>query len=781
MLKANRTYFVLLSVFAFSFVYRLLLMLWEGFPPGADIGLHNSVIYSITGSGNVNFFYNAYHMGGGISLTFPGYHIFASSIMLVTGLPEYVAHSAIVSLFSSLVVLIGYLITRRVWSESAAVIVAFLAAISRFDIEMLMWGGYPNVITLLLIPLTFYLYLKKDSISTVPFLVSTSILAGSIFLTHSLSAAMYIAITTVVVLFVLAKPKTFGTKRKICLYWFLPIIFGALLFFPFIVQAVPEYLSNNSSLSSDSPSSMAIKVATIATQQLPLSLVLPLFGVLAGFLVFSKKYAGRFLALPTFLLSVWTFVPLVLSQTYLIGFPIDYNRFLYFLILPFIIFIAVLIEHGSSFFAAFASNYQRFSNQTQKIKKGVNKSIAKLSSNQARGGIYAGFIMFLLMFSFIVIPIFMSPVYYNCGQTIQSFYQLMDSQLWDAIQWIKNNSSVDSVFVSDALYGWWLGGFTQRRTYSAVDPQYLTINGEYEKSLFAKSLLDTDYLVDNGLIQVREDGGYIARHNPEIVAKLNWTYFPVSFFVFASNETKIYYSVDGDDRSSSLDTLKVKDMSMENDMQHVTITITRGNDYFNYTQQTTVNKGLRLVDLTTTIDSTVPDVSMDRLIIDVQSKVNQTIPYDNNRTIGLFDEPMKIFAQLIFNSNQPATPVILENGTQHRIHLDYNLNGKTNSEIEISASAYSVSDDLNIYKNSNTKNTFLGTQMTNNLNPNQTPDDTKDWEQVFNYRVEMQNYAISYIACRNPEMFPKFLKDASFSLAFINSEVAIFRVNSNFN
>ena len=375
----------------------------------------------------------------------------------------------------------------------------------------------------------------------------------------------------------------------------------------------------------------------------------------------------------------------------------------------------------------------------------------------------------------------MSPVYYNCGQTIQSFYQLMDSQLWDAIQWIKNNSSVDSVFVSDALYGWWLGGFTQRRTYSAVDPQYLTINGEYEKSLFAKSLLDTDYLVDNGLIQVREDGGYIARHNPEIVAKLNWTYFPVSFFVFASNETKIYYSVDGDDRSSSLDTLKVKDMSMENDMQHVTITITRGNDYFNYTQQTTVNKGLRLVDLTTTIDSTVPDVSMDRLIIDVQSKVNQTIPYDNNRTIGLFDEPMKIFAQLIFNSNQPATPVILENGTQHRIHLDYNLNGKTNSEIEISASAYSVSDDLNIYKNSNTKNTFLGTQMTNNLNPNQTPDDTKDWEQVFNYRVEMQNYAISYIACRNPEMFPKFLKDASFSLAFINSEVAIFRVNSNFN
>ncbi len=85
MLKANRTYLLLLLIFTFSFIYRMLLMLWDTFPSGADIGLHNSVIYSITGSGNANFFYNFYQMGGGISLTFPGYHIFTSSIMLMTG------------------------------------------------------------------------------------------------------------------------------------------------------------------------------------------------------------------------------------------------------------------------------------------------------------------------------------------------------------------------------------------------------------------------------------------------------------------------------------------------------------------------------------------------------------------------------------------------------------------------------------------------------------------------------------------------------------------------
>ncbi len=754
-------------------------MLWEGFPPGADIGLHNSVIHSIMGSGNVNFFNNFYHMGGGVSLTFPGYHIFASATILMTGLPEYIAQTVIVSLFSSLVVLVGYLITRSVWSQPAALIVAFLAAISRFDIEMLMWGGYPNVITLLLIPLTFYLYLMKNKFSVTPFLFSTSILAGSIFLTHSLSAAMYAAITICVVIFILAKPKLFGTTRKTTLYWFLPIVLGVLIFLPFIIQAVPEYLTNNSSLSFDSRSSIAIKVATVATQQLPLSLVLPLFGVLAGFLIFSKKYAGKFLALPTVLLSAWIFLPLILTQTYLIGFPIDYNRFLYFLILPLIIFIAVLIEHGSSFFAHIIGRYQSISNQAQKIKKNAVNKIVKLSVFQSHPNLYAGFILFFLLFSFIALPIFMSPVYYNGGQTIQSFYQLMDNQLWDAIQWIKTNTSSNSVFVSDALYGWWLGGFAQRRTYSAVDPQYLTINGEYNRSLFAKSLLDTDYLIDNGLIQVRDDGGYIARHNPEIVAKLNWTYFPVSFFVFAGNETKINYSINGDYRSVSLDMLAVKEMIMENDVEQSSIKVIRGNDHFNYTQQTTVYKGMHFVNLTTTLDSSVAGVSLDSLIMDIQSKVNQTIPYDNDKTIGLFDEPMKVFAQLIFNVNQPTTTTILENGTQHRVHLDYNLTGDPNAEIQISASAYSVSDDLDIYRNPNTKNSFLGNIITSNLDPNQTSDYTIGWEQIFNYKTEMQAYGVSYIACRNPEMFPKFLKDPSFNLVFINSEVAIFKVNGD--
>jgi hypothetical protein len=769
MLKANRTHVLLLLIFTFSFLYRMLLMLWSKFPSGADIGLHNSVIYSIIGSGNTNFMHNFYQMGGGTSLTFPGYHIFASCIILMTGLTEYTSQAVIVALFSSLIVLCAYLITRSVWSESAAFIVAFLVAISRFDIEMLLWGGYPNVITLMLIPLTFYLFLQKDRFSKVPFLVSTSILAGSIFLTHSLSAAIFAGVTILTALLVLIAPKKFSTSRKTGLYWILPLVIGVVLVFPFLMQAVPTYLSDNAS----APGVQGVNditFATLSTRILPLQLVFPLFAIIAAFVVFSKVYKGRFVSLPVLLLSVWLFVPLFLTQGYLFEFIIDYNRFLYFVILPVMIFIALLIDHGSRFFAKIVDSYQTLVSQVQKPKKIIDKRIEYLSAHLTHKTVYAGFTLFFLLFSFFVIPIFATPME---GHTIQSFYQVMNDPGWEGIQWAKQNTLSNSVFVSDALYGWWFGGFAQRPTLSAVDPEYLTSAREVAPAKNATYLLDTDYLVDNSLVQVREDGGYIARHNPEILADFNWTYFSYSFFNFDSSQNEIKFEINGSTQSVYLDQLTVKEMQFENSADQKTITVIRGNDFFNYTQSTTVYKGLRFVNLTSTLDSTVPGVSFDWVNIEVQSKGTQ-IPYDDTKTIALLDAGVKTFGQLIFASNQPNATTKAENPLL--IDLEYNMHRQPQGQIQIFASAYSADNNPDIYKDSESINKFFDLIIAANLNTNQTPLPT-DFKEWFDYRFEMQRNNVSYIALRNPEVEAKFLRDPAFSLVFINSEVAIFKVN----
>ena len=207
-------------------------------------------------------------MGGGLSLTFPGYHIFAAGIIMMTGMPDYIAQAVIVALFSSLLVLGAFLITKSVWTESGALIVAFLVAISRPDMEILLWGGYPNVITLLLIPVAFYLYFQKDRFTLTPFLVSTSILVGSIYLTHSLSAAVFVAITVATVLVVMISPKTFSTSRKHVFYWLLPLVLGAVLVAPFLVNAVPAYLSSNSSFIDISAINSAILIHKSASSYL---------------------------------------------------------------------------------------------------------------------------------------------------------------------------------------------------------------------------------------------------------------------------------------------------------------------------------------------------------------------------------------------------------------------------------------------------------------------------------------------------------------------------------
>ncbi len=132
------------------------------------------------------------------------------------------------------------------------------------------------------------MYLQKDRFSKTPFLVSTSILAGSIFLTHSLSAAIFVGAAVITVLFVVVSPKTFGTQRKTVLYWLLPIVFGVILVSPFLASAVPTYLKDNSSAPGVSGVN-DINSAILSTRILPLEFVLPLFLIIVGFAVILEK------------------------------------------------------------------------------------------------------------------------------------------------------------------------------------------------------------------------------------------------------------------------------------------------------------------------------------------------------------------------------------------------------------------------------------------------------------------------------------------------------------
>jgi hypothetical protein len=764
MFKATRTHILLLLIFVFAFAYRMILMLWTPYPPGADIGLHNSVINSITQSGNTNFLWNNYQMGGGLSLTFPGYHIFAAGIIMMTGMPDYIAQTVIVALFSSLLVLGAFLITKSALAESGALIVAFIVAVSRPDMEILLWGGYPNIITLLLIPVAFYLYLQKDRFTLTPFLVSTSILVGSIYLTHSLSTAVFMAITVATVLLVMISPKTFGTSRKHVFYWLLPLVLGAVLVAPFLISAVPAYLHSNSSFIDIS----AINKAILSTRVLPIILVLPLFACTFLFFFLSKEYKGRFLSLQALLLFMWLLVPTVLTQGFLFGLIVDYNRFLYFLVLPVLILIGMFIERGSFFFAYIIDNYRVLMSQVQKTTENAHKTLDKVLNHITRKTLYASFIIIIVLICTFTIPLFITPWQ---GNTDQSFYQVMDNPGYQAIQWAKGNTPTTSVFVSDALYGWWFGGFAQRPTLSAVDPQYITLARELDPASFAKNVLDTDYMIDNGYIQVREDGGYIGRHNPMFLADLNWTYFPFSFFQFNNSEITVLSENGASLQSINITQIPVTSMQLVGaQTDSPSVVVNKANTDFSYSEILTISKGVQFANMTIVLQSVSENVSLDwvNFVLNSEGGFLQT----NAGSVAMLDVGAKEVGQLIFAENQPQVnnyheqyPCITE--------LSYNLQGQSKAEIQILIGLYPVSD-REIGDNAVLNQTLIAHQA-NPYEQQKNPPELK----TFDYQTAIQHYAVSYIANRNFELNPKFANDPNFNLVFINNEVAIFKVKGN--
>ncbi|HSV49775.1 MAG TPA: hypothetical protein VLH35_05620, partial [Candidatus Acidoferrales bacterium] len=510
------------------------------------------------------------------------------------------------------------------------------------------------------------------------------------------------------------------------------------------------------------------------------------FGVTAAFIAFSKQYYKKFLARPTFLLAIWVFIPLICTQTYLISLPVDYNRFLYFLIMPLLVFIAVLIDHGSGTIAKAVESYRTWSSQTQVPKPIVNMKLWRLSQKLTEKRLYGIFVLFFLVFSFVALPIFTTPMS-GVGQSLQNYYQTMDDSKWEATQWLKQNTAEGSVLVADAWYGWWLGGFTQRPTLSAVDPAYLTVNREVENATFASRLMDTDYIIDNNYTQVREDG-YLSRHNPEILVKPNWTYTPYSFFNFNNNGTSIEYQINGVDHPAVwVNTLDLKEIRMENDTQHTTLMVTRGNDDFNYTIFTTVYRDVRFVNITASLTGSHMGVTFDRVHMSVETN-GQHVSYNNDLvTIGLVDVGTKSLGQLIFTTTpESAYMTKVDKVVVKTIDLTYSIGQKGEGQFQLLAGAWAESNNRSYYTDGAIDNYFIPI-VTKNLKTalDMMPDDF-GWNN-FDYRQEILARHISYVILavdENPipektesAVDPKFRNDPLFSLVFINEEVAIYKVN----
>jgi hypothetical protein len=318
-----------------------------------------------------------------------------------------------------------------------------------------------------------------------------------------------------------------------------------------------------------------------------------------------------------------------------------------------------------------------------------------------------------------------------------------------------------------------------------VDPQFLALNREVDNATFATNLLDTDYLVDNGYLQVREDGGYLGRHNPEFLAKIRNEYYPFPFFNFDNNATKIVFQKGTQTMIVHVSDLPVVEMHLEQTANSESIVVTHGNSLFSYTQKVTLYAGSVLADVTETFMAHSADVAFVTVQFDIATKSSiAPIVSGDHSGVGLVDKGMKTMAQISFPTaeakpNEISVPPESKNYSPIGLTYALNLAQQVKFSFYMGTYQYQDSDIAQIESGVSSYPEMVNGYMTQKLAQMQSlPSIGQADFVVFDYKKELAARQVGYvIVFKNPGMQPKFTLDPQYSLVFINEEAAIYRVN----
>jgi hypothetical protein len=757
MLTKSRQNILLLLILVLAFLYRFTLLTWNTYPPGSDMGLHESVIKSITNGGG--FFQNLYHMGGGVSATNPGFHIFAIAVIEMTGLPDYLAQSIVASFFSALIAAAAFLFVRAAWGKSTPLIAAALVAFCGSDIAILIWGGYPNVITLMLIPFIFYWFFQRSRFSKGTYLATGSLLVGSMFLTHIFSALVFAAITVITLFAAALLGRKNNQIRSQVAYWLLPILLGALIFSPYLLSAVPTYFGTEGTVTNP--------ISTIREALLEINLVtvnvvfLSLIPMLL-FLLLSKVYKGKFFTTQAILSAVWVIVPALMTQAYLLGVYLVYARFVYFLVLPAIICIALMINLGSSIFSrALGKIINRKTGFG--IKTSPTKSLP--SHNPAKWNATAVFAVTIILLTIFLTPLFAAP---NVGISLTNFYQVMTRAGYEAIEWIKANTTPGSICVADANFGWWVSGFAQRPTLSAIEPQNLILAHEFEVAKVAANILDLNYFIDNGLIRISQDNSDSA-NNHAFSAWINGSYLPYEFFSFRDGEADFIYRNGTTPSYQNFSQIPIVSTDVEDDSNSATFLANRENSLFTIIEETTLYRGTRFAEVSITLQTKIQGSSFDWLHFYYQQRGS---PMQYANSIAVVDTSMQVLSQIIFPEDTLGTSVLMrENPDSYE--LVYHLEGNSTAQIRFFIGLSQIQP-----YDANVQTSYLQELISNNTQTYLF--ETSDLPLTFfDYKTEIQEWNVSYVIARDKETILRLSNESLFSLVFRNIEVSIFKVKQN--
>jgi hypothetical protein len=223
------------------------------------------------------------------------------------------------SLLSSLQIIPIYLIVKRITASSpASLLAAFVMLGVRSDFEMLAWGGYANILGLLLIACVIYAIIADKP-------VVAGFLGFMLAMTHHLSTLLLAAVLAPYFLIV------FGKQRRISksfLSLSASAILSYLIFYRFALPSIYFYYTHYVPVYDQG----AYVTSYIFEQVGPL-----LIATASGGIVSSVWKSGREYVRGKLILAIWVAVPILLAYAYMFGVQWHGVRWIHFIPQPLVV------------------------------------------------------------------------------------------------------------------------------------------------------------------------------------------------------------------------------------------------------------------------------------------------------------------------------------------------------------------------------------------------------------------------------------------------------------
>jgi hypothetical protein len=483
-LSAIELVFVLIAVFTI-FVVTVQQMSTDGVLPGNDPAVHLGKAKDIVMNERVSYSEVPWYP--------PLLHSIIAVLQIFAGTLDVFAAAFILKLLIAtlnvLILLSTYLLSRKLFGIGVAIASAVFTIFSVPLFEMVFWGGYANLMGLAYIAFIFCIMNRDFRISINTILLVLG--AFTLVLSHQLSTFVFVLmfIPTFLV-------SSIGSKKRF-LVFLAVIVGGGLALLAWYARIIIQYSSIIVEHVFFAMEENVYNISAVGfgalTKNFGVTLYLAMAGIPFTFILLWKKKVLK----SSILVIFWLAVPFLVSQSFLIGIQLPYDRFVYFFATP-ITILAALMTYSLTKIPAFIKS----------------KAISKITIKRkiSRG---------IMVFALALIAILFFTQVFTFSQRVKNypeFYERASIPSYYSGIWVKQHSVPDGTVVVPRSPGSWFYIFSGHNTTEETDPLY-------SRNAVAESVLYSFFEMENSRSSTREYAPEIPNSGQELyVSHYNlWT------------------------------------------------------------------------------------------------------------------------------------------------------------------------------------------------------------------------------------------------------------------